>query len=150
MAPVRLHATCVRVLGLGVLLVGASGTGKSDLALRLIDRGAELVADDQVIISRDRSDLIARPPENFGGMLEINGVGIFQLPFQAETILALAVVLKKADEIVRLPEPGHTDLLNLTLPELAINPWEISASIKVEMAVKALKDGIMKVGAFRE
>ena len=66
-----LHATCVAINDQGVLLVGPSGVGKSDLALRLIDGGAELVSDDQTKVCLEKGKLLASPPDKLAGMLEI-------------------------------------------------------------------------------
>src|ERR687898_3364772 len=78
-ASIWLHATCVELSGTGVVLLGASGCGKSDLALRLIDRGARLVADDLVTVERHGRRLIARAPEAIAGLMEVRGLGIMRL-----------------------------------------------------------------------
>src|SRR5918995_2632352 len=78
-----LHATCVELSGTGVVLLGASGSGKSDLALRLIDLGARLVADDQLAVERQGDRLLGRPAETLAGLLEVRGFGLVQLPWWA-------------------------------------------------------------------
>ena len=94
------HAACVEWLGAGVLIRGKSGAGKSDLALRLIDAGAALVADDQVLLENG----IASAPARLQGLLEVRGLGIVRLPFVEKTAVVLTIDLCSADEIERLPD----------------------------------------------
>src|SRR3546814_17916312 len=75
---VNIHASCVAAGNGGVLILGNSGQGKSDLALRLIDRGARLVADDRCDIWFERGRLWCRPPENLPGKLAVRGIGILE------------------------------------------------------------------------
>src|SRR3546814_15236073 len=84
---------CSSDLNGGVLILGNSGQGKSDRALRLIDRGARLVADDRCDIWFERGRLWCRPPENLAGKLEVRGIGIIERPWTAPVPLALAVRL---------------------------------------------------------
>lgn len=109
---VRFHASCVARDGAGVLIVGASGAGKSDLALRLLGRGFILVADDQV----DVADGFARVPDPLVGLLEIRGLGIVRLPYLADVKLNLVVAL--SDHSERLPYPERHPELNLPLVRL--------------------------------
>ena len=95
-----IHASCVEWLGKGILIRGKSGAGKSDLALRLIDAGAVLVADDQVLLENKT----ASAPERLRGLLEVRGLGIVRLPFIEKTTIALTVDLCSAAEIERLPK----------------------------------------------
>src|SRR3546814_8932333 len=88
---VNIHASCVAAGNGGVLILGQSGQGKSDLALRLIDRGARLVADDRCDIWHERGRLWCRPPENLAGKLEVRGIGIVERPWTAQVPLAPAV-----------------------------------------------------------
>ncbi len=99
---VNIHATCVRFGGAGVLLIGRSGAGKSDLALRLIGRGAILVADDRCDMSVERDRLVARAPRTIAGLLEVRGVGIVTLPHAPRAAIALVVDL--SGRVERLPE----------------------------------------------
>ena len=98
-----LHATAVAIDGRAVLLRGAPGAGKSDLALRLIDAGARLVADDQSALARRGDVVIVRAPAAIAGLLEVRGIGIFRLDALAEAPLALIVDLAPADAVERLP-----------------------------------------------
>ena len=124
----------------GVLLLGASGAGKSDLMLRLLDRGFALVADDQVYIE----DGIARAPDALAGLIEVRGLGIIRLPFLKQTRLALAVQLAKAP---RMPMPAQHP--ETALPLVIIDPWHCSAPIQVALALDcALLRVTQVVGAF--
>jgi len=150
MEALRLHATCIAVKSSGILILGDSGMGKSDLALRLIDRGARLVADDQVELLKKGRSIIASPPRNIAGLLEVRGVGIFKVRAKARIPLLLAVQLVKQEWIERLPDPEPYECLGVRIAQLRISAFESSAAIKVEMAVSALQDGSMTVGAFKE
>lgn len=137
------HATTVLVDGLGVLIRGPSGSGKSDLALRLIDAGARLVADDQTAVEARDGRLWASPPASIAGKLEVRGLGIVAVPFAPSAALGLAVDLVPADRIERLPEPGTTVLLGVVIPILLLVPFEASAPAKLRLAVAAQKTAII-------
>lgn len=130
-----LHATCVVIQGRGVLLTGASGSGKSDLALRLIDRGAMLVADDGVTIEARGGRLHAGPGPNIEGQMEVRGLGILSVPFTQDVPLALAIALDQA--VARMPDELLPQRLieGLTLPVIALEPFTASAPVKVEKAL---------------
>ena len=87
---VNIHASCVTAGNGGVLILGNSGQGKSDLALRLIDQGARLVADDRCDIWYERERLWCRPPENLAGKLEVRGIGIIERPWTAPAPIGAA------------------------------------------------------------
>ena len=130
-----LHATCVAIDGRGVLLIGGSGAGKSDLALRLIDRGAELVSDDGTIIEARDGRLYATAPTTIAGRIEVRGLGIIDLPARAEAPLALILALDQT--VPRMPDerlPVRT-IEQIDLPVLAFAPFESSAPVKVEKAL---------------
>jgi serine kinase of HPr protein (carbohydrate metabolism regulator) len=127
----RIHATAVSIGGKAVLLTGASGAGKSDLALRLIDRGAVLVADDQVELTVRDACLLASPPTTIAGRIEVRGVGIMTMPFAEYMPVALIIDLDSAPE--RLPEARLRVLCGVTVPLAALDPREISAPLKVEL-----------------
>jgi RNase adaptor protein for sRNA GlmZ degradation len=129
------HGTVVAFEGRGVLLRGEPGAGKSDLALRLIALGAELVADDQVDLTPGPEGLIARVPPTIAGLIEVRGLGIRSLPFRAEAILALAVDLVAPDQVDRLPEPATVRLEACDLPLLALDPFATSTPLKLMMAL---------------
>jgi RNase adaptor protein for sRNA GlmZ degradation len=137
------HATCVALDGAegtrGVLIRGPSGAGKSDLALRMIDAGARLVADDQCEIWREegtgRPRLMASAPETIAGALEVRGLGIVQVPTVAEAPLALLVDLVPPDDVERLPEEEREEMLGLDLPRVALHAFEAAAPAKLRLAL---------------
>ncbi|MFQ5773745.1 MAG: RNase adapter RapZ [Kiloniellaceae bacterium] len=146
MAKRLVHATCIAIEGadgpLGVLLRGPSGAGKSDLALRLIDQGARLVADDQCELRRtDRAGgagVTVRAAASIAGRMEVRGVGIVEVPTLSEARLALVVDLVGPEAVERLPDDDVTeDVLGLALPRVALDPFETSAPAKVRAALRA-------------
>jgi serine kinase of HPr protein (carbohydrate metabolism regulator) len=129
------HATCVDIAGLGVLILGSSGAGKSDLALRLIAEGALLVSDDQTAVAVDGETLRATAPAQIKGLIEVRGVGIGPAAVKLGTRLALAV--QSTDQVERMPERGTWSLPGtaVAIPLLALNPFEASAPAKVRFAL---------------
>jgi serine kinase of HPr protein (carbohydrate metabolism regulator) len=132
-----LHATSVAIGGRVVLLCGPSGAGKSDLALRLIDRGAVLVSDDYSLIKRVDGRLIATAPDTIRGKMEVRGLGIVAMPVVDDAPVALLADL--FDKVDRMPlTPFHRAIAGIDVPVVKIAPFEASAPIKVELALKAL------------
>jgi serine kinase of HPr protein (carbohydrate metabolism regulator) len=149
----RIHASCVVLARAGepfgaprdsgVLILGSSGTGKSELALRLIERGAILVSDDRTELFARESRLYACAPAAIAGLLEVRGVGIVELPRAAEACVALVIQLVTAQDLERFPEPEQFN----SPAELGIHPeWrppllrllaEASAPAKVVAAAAA-------------
>ena len=127
------HATCVSIGGRAVLIFGRSGAGKSDLALRLIDRGATLVSDDYTIVVARDGALVTSPPETIAGKMELRGVGIIDLAHASEIAAALIVDLDQDPD--RLPEPGARDIAGIAIPVISLHGLEPSAPIKVEKAL---------------
>lgn len=114
---ITLHATAVAIDGRGLMLRGASGRGKSGLALELMTRGASLVADDRVILSRDTGGIIMRAPETLRGLIEARGLGILTADHvpQARLIAVLDLDMVETD---RLPPYRETDVLGQKIPLL--------------------------------
>jgi serine kinase of HPr protein (carbohydrate metabolism regulator) len=132
-----LHASCVVKDGRAILISGRSGSGKSDLALRLIDRGAILVSDDYTIVRRVAGQLLARAPTNIEGRIEVRGLGILPFPHQADMPICLLVDLNL--DVVRMPEQREPVLIaGVKVPAVAVNALEASAPIKVEVALRHL------------
>jgi serine kinase of HPr protein (carbohydrate metabolism regulator) len=132
-----LHASCVAIGGRAVLIAGRSGTGKSDLALRLIDRGARLVSDDYTIVRRVEGRLLARAPANIEGRIEIRGLGILSLETESDVPVALFVDLDRRPERMRQADE-QVSVAGVQLPAVAIAPLEPSAPVKLEMALNHL------------
>ncbi|MGH6829221.1 MAG: HPr kinase/phosphorylase [Rhizomicrobium sp.] len=142
----NIHASCVSLRGKGVLLLGESGRGKSDLALRLIDEGALLVADDRTELYAKRGRLCARSPKSIAGLMEVRGLGIVRQPFRGDTALALAV--RVGAPTTRLPEPafyvpppglGPAGAVAL----ISLDGLAASAPARIRLALKALAKGLI-------
>ena len=135
---ILVHGTTVALEGAGVLLRGPSGSGKSDLALRLIDGGARLVADDQTELTRAADGVIARSPASIAGRMEVRGLGILRVPTVPGAPLRLVIDLVAPDRVERLPEPQFCEYLQCSLPLLALAPLEASAPAKIRLALACL------------
>ena len=127
------HASCVAIGGRGVLLGGRSGAGKSDLALRLIDRGADLVSDDYTELRCLGETVLAQAPATIAGKIEVRGVGLVRLPSVAGIPVCLCVDLDSSPE--RLPEPATKKLAGIDIPLVALAALEPSAPLKLEYAL---------------
>lgn len=130
------HASCVEIAGAGVLLRGPPGSGKSDLALRLIDGGARLVADDQVVVTKREGALLASPPPALAGLLEVRGLEVVALPHLASSRLRLAVDLVRREEVERLPPPQRLALAGVALPLAKLCPHDASAPARLRLAAR--------------
>jgi HPr kinase/phosphorylase len=135
------HATTVAIDGCGVLLRGPSGSGKSDFALRLIDAGARLVADDQSELVRDGDAILAHAPSAIAGLIEARGIGILRLDPLPAARLELVVDLVAPERVERLPEAASVAILGIDLPLIALAPFEASAPTKLRLALSALAAG---------
>jgi HPr kinase/phosphorylase len=134
---VNIPATAVAVNGKGVLLRGPSGSGKSDLALRLIDRGATLIADDIVAAEIVPGAVKLAPPDSIAGMLELRGAGVAKIAYEEDVPLALVVDLVAGGDVERMPEPAETAICGASVPLMRLDGFDASAPIKVEMALAA-------------
>jgi len=131
------HASSVAIGGRAVLITGPSGSGKSDLTLRLIDRGFTLVSDDQTIVRRDGNRLIASAPSTIAGKLEIRGMGIIDMDTESDVPIALLVEL--TSEIQRLPDENRErPILGVPLPLVSVDAMAASAPSKVALALDRL------------
>ena len=144
----QIHATAVmlpdpRLGEWAVLLRGPSGSGKSDLALRLIDRGASLVSDDQTLLRAVGPRLWAAPPAAIAGQLEVRGLGIAEIPYQAGAAVALLVDLVPAAEIERLPAAASEKLAGIAIQRIALDPAQLSAPEKLRLALRQAASHIM-------
>src|ERR1700749_1174740 len=150
MAASNIHATCILLskagaafgapANAGVLLLGKSGTGKSDVALRLIAMGAKLVSDDRTDLFIERGTLFGRAPAAIKGLIEARGVGIVALPFAAKARIALVVPLEHPKS--RLPQREFYQPprgLSAAVPLIRLAPFEASTPAKIALAVAAFE-----------
>ena len=137
------HGTCVALGPHGALLRGGSGSGKSDLALRFLALGAQdlqprLVADDQVWVeAKGDGSLVASAPETIAGKIEVRGLGILDLPHRPNARLILVADLVSAEEVPRMPPdpPARITLAGVALPVVKLAPFELSAALKLKLAL---------------
>ena len=116
----------------GVLILGSSGAGKSDLALRALGHGFRLVADDRVLLWEDREQLFGRAPDPLRDRLEVRGLGVIEVNALAFCRVALVVHLQRPD---RLPDRGGDLILGVALPHVVVEPFEASAPAKIGRAL---------------
>jgi serine kinase of HPr protein (carbohydrate metabolism regulator) len=129
-----LHSSTVAKDGRAVLITGPSGSGKSDLALRLLDRGFTLVSDDQTIVRRDGNRLLATAPPTIAGKLEVRGIGIVEVERVSDAPVALVVELRT--DIQRMPDDSRVRvILGVGVPLISIDAMTASAPSKVALAL---------------
>jgi len=132
-----LHASTVARDGRAVLISGPSGSGKSDLSLRLLDRGFVLVSDDQTIVKKDGARLLATAPPAIAGKLEVRGIGIVEME-RAENV-PVALIVELTSEIQRLPDDSRERLiLGISVPLIGIDASAASAPSKVDLALERM------------
>ena len=130
------HATCIAIGNHGVLLTGTPGSGKSDLALRLIDAGAQLVADDQVELHRVGEALVATAPAPIAGMVEVRHVGLLHMPHRNTVPVTLYVSLVSLTEkLKRLPDLEPFTLLDCAIRQLRLPAYAASTPAKIRAAL---------------
>ena len=129
-----LHASAVAIDGRAVLITGPSGSGKSDLALRMLDRGFRLVSDDRTIVKKDSNRLIASAPPTIAGKLEIRGIGIVEM--ERTDNVPVALIVELTSDIQRLPDDSRErPILGVSLPLVTIDAMTASAPSKVALAL---------------
>jgi len=135
----NIHATAVDIKGSGVLIIGHSGAGKSDLALRLIEnKGAVLVSDDRVDLKAENDRLIATAPKTIEGLLEVRGIGIIKTAFKPSSTIELVVAAAPAEEIQRHPQDCFFKNQNVRVPSVLLDLFEPSAPDKIVVKLKAV------------
>lgn len=139
----QIHATAVFLDGAAVLLRGPSGSGKSDLALRLIEAGAVLVADDRCDLSAVRGRVFVSAPKAIRGLIEARGLGVLRIRCRGRAPVALVVDLEAPSAIERLPPPEQCRLLGVAVPLVRLAAFEASAPAKVKLAVRAQVKGVV-------
>lgn len=137
-AKTRINGTCVAIDGEGILFRGASGAGKSDLALRLIDAGARLVADDWAEASVRGGRVRLAAPDTIAGLIEVRGVGVIETTALADAPLALVVDLVGSSAVERMPASATADIAGVAVPSIRVAPFEASAVAKVRAALSVV------------
>ena len=129
----QFYATAVTYCGFGVLIRGPSGSGKSDLALRLIDDGAGLVADDQVVIKAVGQELYLSPPDSLSGLIEVRGIGVIKIEYVRDIRLRLIVELDPSNEIQRTPIIKEELIKKNPVPVVNMYAFESSVLAKIKI-----------------
>ena len=142
----RLHATTISLNGTAVIIRGASGAGKSDLALQLLESPGTgltgqlittvLVADDQTVLRREGETIFSSCPDTIAGLLEVRGHDVLQVEAIQNVPLVLVVDLRPCAQIERLPQPEDmlTEILGITIPNIMIDPTKPSAASRLRVA----------------
>jgi Serine kinase of the HPr protein, regulates carbohydrate metabolism len=139
----KVHGTSVSIDGDGVLFRGPPGSGKSDLALRMINFGAQLVSDDQVCLTRRNDNIFMSSPQIIRNSMEVRGIGIVNSIAQKEAPLILVLNMLPNNVANRMPIWHLCTFLDIKVPAVEFAPFEISAHLKVKLAVNlARKNGI--------
>jgi len=131
------HGTTVEIEGVGVIILGEPGVGKSDLALRLIDHGAVLVSDDQTIITLHKNRLWASAPEPIQGQIEVRQIGIQKVPFVLQSPIVVAVKLLLIEN-ERMQEGQVLSYLGKEIPLYHLHPHEASTPAKIRFLIAQL------------
>jgi HPr kinase/phosphorylase len=144
--PATIHASAVAVGDHGILIRGETGSGKSSLALALIDDPrleARLVGDDRIVLSKTAAGIVAQPPGPTAGMIEIRGIGIMRMPYADAAQIALVVDLLPLESCPRMPDEGERNaaLLGRQVPRLALPIGAVDGVLRVRTALQAWTSG---------
>ena len=132
-----IQATAVAIEGRALVFEGPPGSGKSSLALSLIDRGATLIGDDGVTLKREADRIVARPPPNIKGLLEIRGIGLVKLPTRDGAPVALLLSLVEQGHVERLPGMLiDREFLGVRIPVLPFVPGTKAPAVRTEWALR--------------
>ncbi len=131
---IDIYASAVSIHGNGILLFGESKSGKSDITVRLLHDGADLIADDRTVLKKRGESVYAFPNPNIKGLIEVRGIGLVSLPFTENIPVAAIFTLIDKDE-ERTPLPGYREIMGIKIPTWKINPFYASSAIKVKLAL---------------
>ena len=137
----RIHSTSVVIDDNGVLILGDSGSGKSDLALRLIDSGATLISDDISICRKNSNNIYLYCPPEIKGLLEVREIGIITVPFVERIKLRLVVNLKSINN-ERFPKDSCFRILGIKIPIINIEGKNSSAVAKIKVKLNEIRETI--------
>lgn len=134
-----LHGTAVALDGAAVLLRGGSGAGKSDLALRLLAEGWQMIADDRVLLSVTGAELRATAPATLAGLLEVRGIGVVRLDdaqrLEAAPLRLVVDLVPSREEVPRMPEPEFFRHAGIGTPRVRLYPFDAAATARLTMAL---------------
>ncbi len=130
------HATCIELNGKGVLILGNSGSGKSDLAFRLVDAGGVLVSDDYVELIEENNKIVAKTAPNIAGMIEVRGVGLINVNYKERTNVELVLKLTERKQMARLPESEYFEYGNAKVRQYIFDPFANSATAKIKLLLR--------------
>ena len=133
------HSTSVVVEDLGIMIIGKSGSGKSDLALRLIDSGAMLISDDLTICKKSGDFLYLNSHKETRGLLEVREIGIMTVPYIDNIKLALIVELTDID-LKRSPGEISCKILGIRVPKIKLLGRESSAVAKIKIKLNQIRN----------
>lgn len=136
MSEIMANVSCVSMRGRGVLITGEPGSGKSSLALALLDRGGELVGDDGVQLAWDERTerVLAAPPPNTEGLIEIRNVGLLEVPTASAPV---AIVINLTKDAERLPlGTGQSLLIGHEVPQVDLFPDTPVLPLRAEAALE--------------
>ena len=144
----KVHGTSVSIDGDGVLFRGPSGSGKSDLALRMINYGAQLVSDDQVCLTRRNDNIFMSSPPTIRNSMEVRGIGIVNTIAQKEAPLILVLNMSPNNAANRMPIWQLCTFLDIKVPAVEFAPFEISAHLKVKLAINLARENGIKLDGY--
>ena len=133
------HATTVDIGGRGVMIRGASGSGKTSLALALMERGATLVADDYTQLRVENDRIIATAPDTIKGKIEVRGYGLIDTTHQDQTAVSLIVDIVPHENVPRLPDSTTDEICKIVIPRLLLGVHDAAASGKIKAVLKSLQ-----------
>lgn len=129
------QASCVAIGDRGVLIEGVPGTGKSSLVLALLDRGAELVGDDSLMVTARDGALYAHPHPQTTGLLEVRNLGLIRRPVRAEVAVALVLLLdEESPRFINAAE--RCTIAGIVLPQIRLWPGSPVQHLKAELALE--------------
>ena len=131
----QIHATAIAIDEQAILLCGESGSGKSDLALRLIEQGAQLVSDDRAELINRGAELVAFPPPSIKGLLEVRELGVLRFHSIDSAIVRLVVELDSTHPLERMPELEMKTIEGVKIACVCLNPFYQSTPAKVSLAL---------------
>ncbi|MDG1438857.1 MAG: HPr kinase/phosphatase C-terminal domain-containing protein [Emcibacteraceae bacterium] len=133
-----IHASCVEYFSKGILIIGSSGAGKSDLSLRLMDASGKLVSDDYVNVEAKNGKLIGSVVPNIEGMIEVRGVGLMKVGYIKKHPIDMVLDLCEFENIDRLPEKEFFEQDGITIPLYKFDGFSVSALAKINLLIKGL------------